>query len=154
MTLPVLPDTLVRVSIARRVLTWGVVGVARALARRPPRQLRRALERASRGARPATHTEAKAARDTVLTVSTRCCGPEACLPRSIAAALLCRLDGSWPTWCAGVLPTPPFAAHAWIEVDGELVDEPVEPGYYRTLVRVPRAARKGLAGHGQEQETQ
>ncbi|MGH4007937.1 MAG: lasso peptide biosynthesis B2 protein [Pseudonocardiaceae bacterium] len=41
--------------------------------------------------------------------------------------------GVWPTWCTGVH-TAPFAAHAWVEADGQPVGEPHGPGYYRPLI--------------------
>lgn len=119
------------------------VGVARLLAGRPPRQIAWVLRRLARRARPATMAEARAARATVVAVSVLCAG-EGCLPRSLATALLCRLRGTWPTWCTGAR-TAPFAAHAWVEVAGEPVGEPHPAGYYRALVTVPppgRAAEK------------
>jgi hypothetical protein len=68
------------------------------------------------------------------------CAGEGCLQRSLATALLCRLRGSWPTWCTGVR-TMPFGAHAWVEADGVPVDEPDPPGHYRPVITVPPAAR-------------
>ncbi|WP_341867974.1 lasso peptide biosynthesis B2 protein [Amycolatopsis circi] len=62
------------------------------------------------------------------------------LQRSIAAALLCRLRGSWPTWCTGVR-TSPFAAHAWIEADGRAIGEPYPDGHYAPMLSVPPVAR-------------
>lgn len=91
----------------------------------------------SRGARVADHAEARQARDEVLSVCPRHCGsPTACLPRSIAVALVCRSRGTWPTWCVGVRAAPPFLAHAWIEVAGEMVDEPVDGDCYRKFFTV------------------
>ncbi|MFD0475475.1 lasso peptide biosynthesis B2 protein [Nonomuraea thailandensis] len=92
---------------------------------------------ARRGAAPATAAQAKAARDAVIAVSLSCAG-QGCLPRSIAAALLCRLRGTWPTWCTGVR-VHPFAAHAWIEAGGRPVDEP-PVHYHRTIVVEPLGA--------------
>jgi hypothetical protein len=59
-----------------------------------------------------------------------------CLQRAIATALLCRLGGVWPTWCTGVR-TAPFAAHAWIEVDGQPVGEPYPAGYHHPIITIP-----------------
>jgi hypothetical protein len=70
-------------------------------------------------------------------VSVLCAG-EGCLQRSLATALLCRLRGTWPTWCTGVR-TMPFSAHAWVEADGEPVDEPHPAGHYRPVITVPPA---------------
>jgi transglutaminase superfamily protein len=96
-------------------------GIARLLTRLPPARLRRVLTFASRGARPASAAQAMRARNAVVYVSLACAGPR-CLQRSIATALLCRLGGTWPQWCTGVV-TEPFAAHAWVAVDGEPVGE-------------------------------
>jgi hypothetical protein len=127
----------------RRVLPLLAVGAARVLARVKPARLRRILEFARRGGSPASGEQARRARDEVVAVSLRCAGNN-CLQRSIAAALLCRMRGSWPTWCTGVR-THPFAAHAWIQVDGEPVGEPHPAGYFRTLVSVaPPQGREEL----------
>ncbi|MFI9215008.1 lasso peptide biosynthesis B2 protein [Streptomyces werraensis] len=67
--------------------------------------------------------------------------PKGCLPRSLGAALLCRLRGTWPTWCAGVRVVPPFTAHAWIEAEGSLVGEGVPDGYFARLVTVEPSSR-------------
>ena len=59
--------------------------------------------------------------------------------------LLCRQRGYAPTWCVGVVATPPFAAHAWIEADDRIVDEPIDASYLRTFYRVG-ASRPGVTG--------
>ena len=89
------------------------------------------------GSSPATYEQAKAARDTVVAVSLACAAREGCLPRSLATVLLCRLHGSWPAWCVGARRLPPFAAHAWVEADGLMVDEDYPADYFRPLLRVP-----------------
>ena len=123
--------------LPRRLVAYGVVGAARLLATRSPRQIRTVLRVAAPGAPPATFADAKAARDTVVAVSLTCAAREGCLPRSLATVLLCRLQGSWPTWCVGARRLPPFAAHAWVEADGVMVDEDYPPDYFRALIRVP-----------------
>jgi Transglutaminase-like superfamily len=125
------------VPLPRRLLAYAVIGVARVLATRSPRRIRTVLGVLRRGARPATYEQAKAARDTVVAVSLTCSAREGCLPRSLATALLCRLAGSWPVWCVGARRLPPFAAHAWVEADGVMVDEDYPPDYFRPLLRVP-----------------
>jgi hypothetical protein len=125
------------VPLPRRAVAYAVVGAARLLATRPPGQVRSVLAVLRRGARPATYAEAKAARDTVVAVSLTCAAREGCLPRSLATVLLCRLRGSWPAWCVGARRLPPFAAHAWVEADGAMVDEDYPPDYFRALFRVP-----------------
>lgn len=124
-----------RLPACHRALALLAVGVARLLATLRPRRLRRVLELARRGARPATRQQAEAARRAVVAVSLRCAG-RGCLQRSIAAALYCRAHGTWPTWCTGVR-TNPFAAHAWIQVDGQPIDEPHPAGHYWILLAIP-----------------
>ncbi|HEY8472875.1 MAG TPA: lasso peptide biosynthesis B2 protein [Natronosporangium sp.] len=126
-----------RVPWRQRPAVWLAVGLARVLAAQPPHRLRWLLRQLRRGARPATVEQARAARAAVVATSPLCAG-EGCLPRSIATAVLCRLRGNWPTWCTGVR-TAPFAAHAWVEVAGEPVDEPYPAGYFRPTVTVPPA---------------
>jgi Transglutaminase-like superfamily len=125
------------VPLPRRLLAYAVVGVARGLATRSPRRIRTVLGVLRRGAGPATYEQAKAARDTVVAVSLTCAAREGCLPRSLATALLCRLHGSWPAWCVGARRLPPFAAHAWVEAEGVMVDEEYPADYFRPLIRVP-----------------
>ncbi len=97
------------------------------------------LEFVRGGAAPATAAQALLARRAVVAVSLRCAG-QGCLQRSIATALLCRLRGVWPTWCTGVR-TDPFAAHAWVEVDGQPVGEPHPKGHYAPLLTIPPVPR-------------
>ena len=123
----------------RRLPAYAVVGVARVLATRSPRRIRAVLGVLRRGAGPATYEQAKAARDTVVAVSLTCAAREGCLARSLATALLCRLRGCWPAWCVGARRLPPFAAHAWVEAEGAMVDEDYPPDYFRPLLRVPAA---------------
>lgn len=125
-----------RSGVRGRVLVLVVVGAARLLATRSPDRIHRVLRRLSRGARPATHAEAAAARRATVQASLVCRGPFGCLPRSISTVLLCRLRGSWPTWQTGPRMAPPFGAHAWVEVDGEAVDEPFPDGFYVPLLTV------------------
>lgn len=122
---------------ARRLRAYAAVGLARVLATQPPARIRVLLDRVRRGARPATHSEAKAARDDVVAVSLLCAAREGCLPRSLATALLCRAAGTWPTWAVGARRVPPFGAHAWVEADGAPVGEDYPPDYFRTFFSVP-----------------
>lgn len=124
--------------LARRVL-WSArlaILVAYVLRRQSPRRIQRVLRLLSKGARPATYDMASQARDVVTRTSLHCTGPEGCLPRSIATAVLCRLQGCFPVWCVGVRVTPPFGAHAWVMADGRDVDEPYPADYHRVLLRV------------------
>lgn len=136
------PSALVRpagVPFARRAAARAVLLPAVVLSLLPPRRVRAVLDFVCRGARPATAEQAKNARDAMCAVSLRCAGPRGCLPRSLGAALLCRLGGHWPTWCTGVRVVPPFTAHAWIEADGRPVDEGVPDDYFTRLIAVAPA---------------
>ncbi|HEY3001090.1 MAG TPA: lasso peptide biosynthesis B2 protein [Kribbellaceae bacterium] len=115
------------------------VVVAKRLAKRSPRRIQQALRRLRRGAAPATYAQAAAARAVVTGISLDCTGPQGCLPRSIATALLCRLRGTWPTWCVGVRVLPPFGAHAWVVADDRDVEEPYPAGYHKALISVEPA---------------
>jgi hypothetical protein len=117
-----------------RPAALAAIAAARLIETQPPARIRRLLLHLRRGARPATATEALAARQTVTALSMRCAG-QGCLQRSLAAALLCRLRGSWPTWRTGVR-TDPFRAHAWIEADGAPIDEPAELAHFHPLLTV------------------
>lgn len=135
MSVPITLETRHRLPARQRLVALLAVGIARLLVILRPRRLRRMLELARRGARPATVQQAHAARQAVVAVSLRCAG-QGCLQRSIAAALYCRAHGSWPSWCTGVR-TNPFAAHAWIQVDDQPIGEPHPAGYYRALLTIP-----------------
>lgn len=124
------------VPVRRRVATRVAVGLARVLATRSPHRIRAVLDVLRRGSRPATIEQARAARDSVIAVSLACAGREGCLPRSLATVLLCRANGSWPTWCVGARRIEPFSAHAWVEAEGEAVGEDYPPDYFRTLLKV------------------
>ncbi|MFF4486284.1 lasso peptide biosynthesis B2 protein [Streptomyces sp. NPDC001544] len=124
------------VPLSRRLAARLVLLPALALALLPPRRIRTVLGVLRRGAAPATPAQAQEARDAMCAASLQCAGPKGCLPRSLGAALLCRLDGTWPTWCTGVRVVPPFTAHAWIEAEGRPVGEGAPEGYFARLVTV------------------
>ncbi|WP_266986112.1 lasso peptide biosynthesis B2 protein [Streptomyces melanogenes] len=124
------------VPLGRRVAARLVVGCAHALAALPPGRIRAVLGLLRRGARPATLAEATRARETVLAVSLAAGGHKGCLPRSLATVLLCRCRGQWPTWCVGVRTRPPFAAHAWVEAEGEPVGEGTPADYFQRFFAV------------------
>lgn len=138
----VLPEVPVRGSVVTRVQVSLAVTFARALHRKPPQTLRRLTARIAQGVRPATYDQAKRARDEILTYSALCRGNRACLTRSIAVALLCRLRGHWPTWAVGVVTIPPFAAHAWVEAEDQIVDEPLTREDFRAFFKVTAEARR------------
>lgn len=124
-----------RPPLLRRITVHSPVGAARLLARLPPRRIQAVLRWVRRGAAPAPYAKALMARQHVMAVSTLCSGTY-CLPRSLATTPLCRLGGTWPTWCTGVRTTP-FAAHAWVEAEGRAVGESEDTAGYRTMLTVP-----------------
>jgi hypothetical protein len=132
----VLQRSNVRLSWRTKWAARCAVGAARLLARTPPERIRATLLRLRGEVRPATYEEAKAARDAVLAVSLRCAGLRACLQRSLAIALLCRMRGTWATWCVGVPRRQPFIGHAWVEAEGRLVEEGVGYDYFSRLITV------------------
>lgn len=129
-----MPD---RVSLLgyRKLLPLLAVAVAYVLCKFKPSRLRRTMQMLRRRARPASIDQARVARAAVVAVSVTCAG-RGCLQRSIATAVLCRMRGVWPTWCTGVR-TSPFQAHAWVQVDDQLIDEPQPIGYYIPTMIIP-----------------
>ncbi|MEV0254076.1 lasso peptide biosynthesis B2 protein [Streptomyces sp. NPDC050732] len=136
MTTPSALERPTGVPFARRLAARLVLLPAVVLSFLPPRRIRAVLAVVRRGAAPATAAQAKSARDAMCAVSLLCAGPKGCLPRSLGAALLCRLTGGWATWCTGASVVPPFNAHAWIEAEGRPVGEDVPDGYFARLIAV------------------
>ncbi|GAB3920357.1 hypothetical protein GCM10029976_005790 [Kribbella albertanoniae] len=140
MTMPVTLEHGLPVGRWDRLLGRICVAAAFGLIKLRPATLRRVMSTVRIGARPATETDAYAARSAVVAVSVTCAG-QGCLPRSVATALRCRLSGTWPHWCTGAL-TEPFRAHAWVEVDGQPVGELDDVKHFRKLIEVaPRGGR-------------
>lgn len=137
----ILPEVPATLTLRTRAQIAMIAPIARLIHRSSPQYMRRTLQKLSAGARPATYDEAKRARDEILTASAKCRGGSACLIRSLLVALLCRLRGTWPTWCVGVLTAPPFSAHAWVEADGEIVDEPLSQRDFRAFFKVSTRAQ-------------
>ncbi|MDO1481573.1 MULTISPECIES: lasso peptide biosynthesis B2 protein [Rhodococcus] len=144
---PVLSDVALHPTETGLELPWrskvkvgASVLVAKQLARLTPWTLHRVLTFLARRARPARYDEAERAVLAVVQHDPTCAGRFGCLPRSIAACLLLRTDGSWPIWCTGIPAAPPFRAHAWLETEGRLVAELGQPSSYRTLMTMPPPA--------------
>ena len=135
MTQPQIVERGRRLPLRQRPVALAAVCAGRMLARLPPKRIRAVLTLLRRRAAPATYQQAKDAQDAILSLSVLC-GGRYCLQRSLATTLLCRIHGVWPTWCTGVR-TAPFAAHSWVEAEGQLVGEPQGPGYYRPLIVIP-----------------
>lgn len=109
-------------TLAERLLARVAVAASFLLAKASPRRIVRVLSAVVGPFRPATYAEASRARSAIVSVSRRCAG-QGCLPRSIGSVLYCAMRfRSVPGWRAGVRPVP-FAAHAWVEADGQIVDE-------------------------------
>ncbi|MGV9881550.1 lasso peptide biosynthesis B2 protein [Streptomyces sp. NPDC003006] len=136
MTTPSALERPTGVPFRRRVAARLVLLPAVALSLLPPRRIRAVLGVVRRGASPATAVQAKNARDAMCAASLLCAGPKGCLPRSLGAALLCRLSGGWPTWCTGASVVPPFNAHAWIEAEGRSIGEHMPDDYFARLLAV------------------
>jgi Transglutaminase-like superfamily len=134
MTIPGVAEQAPRLRWHRQFAPRCAAGVARLLVRLPPARLQRVLRTVSRGTLPATYAEVARARQSVVSVSTRCAGL-GCLQRSVATVLMCRIRGRWADWCTGFR-IQPFGAHAWVEVDGRPVDEPGELSVFRTVLAV------------------
>lgn len=63
-------------------------------------------------------------------------GPVACLQRSAACVYLLRRRGVPATLVVGVRAAPGFEAHAWAEVDGQVVnDDPAVTAGYTVITR-------------------
>ena len=123
------------------LLAWICVSLARPLAKMQPNSLCRVLNLLSRGARPSLFAEAARARKEVCVASSKAAGME-CLLRSVSVFLLCRMRGHVPTWCTGFR-VDPFAAHAWVEVDGVPVNELPEIAEYKRVTVVPMKGSLG-----------
>lgn len=134
-----LPMTPAALSTRRRATIGSTVLASRALSCLPPRRLREVLTTVAQGATPADYLQTRRVRDEVLTASALARGDSSCLMRSISTALVCRTEGLWPEWCVGVLNTPPFTAHAWLEAEGEIVDEPLTSSSFAKFFTVAAA---------------
>lgn len=134
MTIPLAPENTVDLRPVEQLRARTAVAIARLLIILPPARLARLLTRVCRRSRPATYDEALAARTAACSVSIRCAGL-GCLQRSVATVLICRMRGASPDWCTGFR-TQPFAAHAWVEVDGQAVGEPDGIRNFLTMIAV------------------
>lgn len=139
----ILPEEPQYIGVFQRPVISAAVLAARGLRHLSPERLRRVLTTVAGGARAASYQETKLVRDQVLTASARCRGGSACLIRSISVMLLSRVRGRSPVWSVGVIGIPPFAAHAWVEADGRIVDEPLEENDYKAFFKVAPGGREG-----------
>lgn len=134
MAIPVGPEASVRITLSERARALFAVGAGSLVARMSPRRICNFLEWVGRKSDPADAVQAGRARYAVCAVSARCSGM-GCLLRSVSAFIYCRCQGTSPDWCSGFR-TSPFAAHAWIEVDGCPVGEPGSLSSFVTVLSV------------------
>jgi hypothetical protein len=126
-----------------------VVRAARIVVRLPPRRIEWSLKQLRRGSHPASFEDAERWRRQVVEVSPDAAGRFGCLTRSVATTLLSRRYGAWTTWCVGVRAELPFAAHAWVEAEGQLVGEAGDMDTFSRLIVVGRHANVGEDVSGQ-----
>lgn len=134
MSMPIAPQPATAPRGTARVWARPIVGLALLLTLLPPSTLQRCLRALKGNARATTTQQAHRIRAATCSVSARCAG-EGCLQRSIAVYLICRIEGHVPGWKTGYQ-IEPFAAHAWVEVDGIPIDEPAAISSYTTVLAV------------------
>lgn len=134
MTIPLSAEARVPLTLGQRARSMFAVAVSTPITHFHPHRIASLLCLVARGSRPATAEEAAQARAAACTVSARCAGL-GCLLRSVATFLDCRMRGVTPDWCTGIR-TEPFAAHAWIEVDGQPIGEPGSLDSFTTMLAV------------------
>lgn len=128
-------DSAVRKSVVIRL----AVLVARVALHLPPHQLARFMSWVGNGHPSTVVRQVEVVRESVCAASRRCAGL-GCLQRSVAVVLACRwLHGVAPDWCVGFA-LEPFTAHAWVEVGGTPVGEPMNVSAYE-VVHSARFAR-------------
>ncbi len=107
--------------VLARIALWAVHG------RRPDRRVQRVLGLVlRRPCRASSPVEAEQAVRAVTTAVLQLGGSTACLPRSLAALLLCRVHGHVPALVVGIRPAT-GEVHAWIDAAGRAVAEPSDP---------------------------
>lgn len=132
MSIPITPEPSIKPTGLVRVKVALVVQIANMLSHLRPNHLERLLRVLAKGAVSSRTAEVSAIRASVCATSSRCAGL-GCLQRSIATFILCRTSGHVPVWKSGFRLNP-FAAHAWVEVDGLAVDEPDGVSQYRAVL--------------------
>lgn len=135
MTAPVLPEAsetnpTFLLGLQARVCIWS----AYILCMCPPRLIGKVLEFLARGAKIANEATVRECRHTVISLSVKCAGA-GCLPRSVATYLLVRLQGMRCGWAVGTR-VQPFAAHAWVTLEGAAIGEPASVDEFHVLIQV------------------
>lgn len=78
--------------------------------------------------------QAKRARDSICAVSKKCRNQDRCIKRSLATFFMLWIQGKMCSWCTGYTMNP-FRSHAWVEVNGIPVGEPVEIENYTRVIK-------------------
>lgn len=126
----------VKVSPGDRYVAMVAVPIARVLVLLRPYQLLWVIRAMQRGVQPASIDGAQASWSAVVGTSAVCAGRDACLQRSVAVVVHCRLRRRRIGWCLGVRSESPFGAHAWVEAEGRPVEEDFGPSALAMLARL------------------
>lgn len=129
------PEEVEATTVSDRIRARVAVIFAYLLSRRSPEKIERILSRWVNRYPPATEQDARLDRSAVCTVSGRCRGQEGCLHRSLATVIASRLRHKSLAWCSG-FGTEPFRAHAWVEVNGQPVQEFAEVSDYVKSIEI------------------
>ena len=105
-----------------------------------PDRLQRLISLVVRGTQLADYSVVCDVRCEILFVSGMFRGDMACLIRSVAAMLSVQAARLRADVVRRRRRHAPFAAHAWIEADNRIVDEPIGASYLRTFYRVGASA--------------
>lgn len=141
MSLPVRPEEQWETCRKLRMLARPSVLLARLLVMLSPITLHRVLALITVGTGRPGAQEVLEWRNAVNGVSKRCAG-NGCLQRSVAVTLLAAAHRRSPEWCTGFR-TDPFAAHAWVELDGRPIGETEAiTTYKRVMTMRPKWSRK------------
>lgn len=135
MTYPLQPIPVIRPSFHEAVIAAVAVRIAVSLEKLPFEQMLRTLERWSTSHPTASKDLAQRYFNAVCFIDSRCRGNQGCLRRSIAIVAACHLSRRSVTWCTGFA-SPPFRAHAWVEVQGQPVNERPEIVEYVKTVSI------------------
>jgi ATP-binding cassette subfamily B protein len=133
MSIPLFSEESVSLQLRESFKARFAVLLAGWLIKLPPRQIAKALHRLTDSRPIASVDQGTRAREAVCTVSPSCRGPQGCLRRSVSTVLFCRLSGRSATWCTGFT-IDPFRAHAWVEIDSQIVGEHSEISDYVTVL--------------------
>lgn len=134
MSIQIGPEGELGASISERLRSCCAIIVASPIVKMRPAHIQSILRWLAKGSRPATMEQAVRARNSACLVSARCAGL-GCLLRSVATYIDCRMQGTTPDWCTGFR-VEPFAAHAWVEVDGYAAGEPGALSSFTTVLAV------------------